>query len=212
MYIVKNIIDNSPFYVIDNFYEDPHSIVSFLKSQPSSLHKWTPDQHVDSYNNVYFEDRRHVIESDTILHVYKFLSTLCGQRYLNQSIITNLIRFNNKTFNDYKNNYWWPHLDNGYNGLIYLNEHDEECGTNLYKNLDPQNKPCPTPEHLYPWQPKSNFKLVKSLKPKFNRLVLFDGNHFWHGMNICNDDYFGQHYRMNQVLFFHSIVAENALC
>jgi hypothetical protein len=33
-------------------------------------------------------------------------------------------------------------------------------------------------------------------------MVLFDGFKFFHGMNICNRDYFEETYRMNQVLFF----------
>ena len=32
-------------------------------------------------------------------------------------------------------------------------------------------------------------------------MVLFDGM-IPHGMNICNDTYFGQEYRKNQVFFF----------
>ena len=25
-------------------------------------------------------------------------------------------------FNDYKNYYWWPHTDGGYNGIVYFND------------------------------------------------------------------------------------------
>ena len=45
------------------------------------------------------------------------------------------------------------------------------------------------------------FVVVESLKPKYNRLVLFDGFRFPHGMNIVNNDYFGEEFRMNQVFF-----------
>ena len=33
-------------------------------------------------------------------------------------------------------------------------------------------------------------------------MVLYDGMRFLHGMNICNDDYFSDTYRVNQVYFF----------
>ena len=47
-------------------------------------------------------------------------------------------------------------------------------------------------------------KLLKTLKPKYNRLVLFDAKKFLHGMQICNDVYLKDSFRMNQVMFFKS--------
>ena len=44
--------------------------------------------------------------------------------------------------------------------------------------------------------------LNKTLEPKYNRFVFFDGYRFSHGMNICTDRYFGAEYRKNQVFFF----------
>ena len=44
--------------------------------------------------------------------------------------------------------------------------------------------------------------MIKSLPPKYNRLVLFDGYKFPHGMNIVNNHYFSDEYRINQVFFF----------
>ena len=105
-------------------------------------------------------------------------------------------------FNDYKNNYWWPHLDRGYNAIVYLNTNDYVSGTNLYENLNLDEEPLNCPEHFTPWRNKNNFRLVKTLMPRYNRLVLFDGLKFHHGMNICNDDYFHESYRFNQVFFF----------
>ena len=94
------------------------------------------------------------------------------------------------------------HQDPGYNGIVYLNKDDTESGTNLYENLCPEEEPPYCPEHYQPWRPKSSFRVVESLKPKYNRLVLFDGFRFPHGMNIVNNDYFGEEFRMNQVFFF----------
>jgi hypothetical protein len=57
-------------------------------------------------------------------------------------------------------------------------------------------------EHVLPWKSKDKYKIIKSFMPKYNRLVLFDGFKFIHGMNICNDNYFDEGYRFNQVFFF----------
>ena len=45
-------------------------------------------------------------------------------------------------------------------------------------------------------------KLLKHIPPVYNMCVLFDGLHFPHGMNICNDRYFGDEMRVNQFLQF----------
>ena len=74
-------------------------------------------------------------------------------------------------------------------------------GTNLYENLDPDNESSQCHEHSSPWRSKNKFRIVKTLYPRYNRMVLFDGSKFFHGMNICNDDYFGENYRFNQVFF-----------
>ena len=42
---------------------------------------------------------------------------------------------------------------------------------------------------------------IEGVLPIPNRMVLFDGSKFFHGMNITNDDYFEKECRMNQVLF-----------
>ena len=57
-------------------------------------------------------------------------------------------------------------------------------------------------EHFMPWRPKDRYKILKNIKPKYNRLVLFDGLKFPHGMDISNDFYFNKKYRKNQVFFF----------
>ena len=194
------IFENSKIYTIDNFYENPDSVVEyFLKIVPPL---WKANEK-PSYNSIYFEDRRHIIESNEIVKVYKFLEFLCSQTADNPNMIyTNASTFKKCDFNDYKNNYWWPHLDYGYNGIVYLNMNDHVSGTNLYKNLDLDDIRSDISEHFAPWRSKDKYKLVKTLIPRYNRLVLFDGLKFPHGMNICNDDYFDETYRFNQVFFF----------
>ena len=203
--IKKHLVEGSVLYVIDDFYKNPGEIVSFLLQNEPEFHKI--DEY-PSFNSIYFEDKRHEIESDEMFKVCKFLSKICKQNtfYSGNKIITNFFRLKENSFNDYHNNYWFPHTDFGYTAIIYLNQNDFYSGTNLYKNLNPSEYP-PTgifciPEHYKPWKNKEKFKLIHSIAPKYNRMVLFDGFKFFHGMNICNHDYFGETYRMNQVLFF----------
>ena len=107
-------------------------------------------------------------------------------------------RFSANDFNDYKNYVWWPHQDNGYNGIVYFSD---ECGTNLY-STDTTDELPNAPEHYNPWRLRENYKILKTLKPKYNRLVLFDGFKFPHGVDICSHRYYGEEYRKNQVFFF----------
>ena len=101
-------------------------------------------------------------------------------------------------FNNYVDNYWWPHTDVGWNGIVYF--HDE-WGTNLYSpnHLDITDN---INEHYQPWRSKEKYTLLKSLEPAYNKLVLFDGKKFPHGMNVTNEKYFGKKPRNNQVFFF----------
>ena len=194
------IFQESKIYIIDNFYQDPDSVVNFFLS--INPHLWKMDQ-TPSYNSVHFEDKRHLLHSDEIAKVYDFLSFLCGQSsFDNTQLITNIAKFKKCEFNNYENIYWWPHKDCGYTGIVYFNDGDEISGTNLYENLDSENEPPNCPEHFDPWRNKDKWRLVKTLIPRYNRLVLFDGLKFFHGMNICNDYYFGQNCRFNQVFFF----------
>jgi len=194
------ILDNSKIFIIDNFYEYPDKIVDHILSFPSEYHK----NFLPSYNGIHFEDRRHVIENFEIHNVYSFLEDICCQKskYPKNLIFTNYTKFGDNQFNDYENNYWWPHIDYGYTAIVYMNRGDCISGTNLYLNICPDLEPPNVPEHLEPWRPRERFEVIKSLEPSYNRLVLFDAKKFVHGMNVCNSDYFGYTHRLNQVFFF----------
>ena len=187
-------------YTIDDFYKYPQEVDDYLFSEPNKipLHKIWENP---TFNAVHFEDRRHEgysLDSLDIAKVYQFLSKLCGQGYQSAEIVTNCTRFKRHEFNDYENCHWWPHRDGGYNGIVYFND-DDKHGTCFYEEL--VDTPD-TPEHYQPWGAKKDFIVIKTLEPKYNRFVFFDGYKFPHGMNICTDRYFGEEYRKNQVFFF----------
>jgi hypothetical protein len=199
--IKKNLIEDSLIYTIDNFYKYPDKIVdSFLKLGPDFDKRPT-------FNLTYFKDKRNIIESNKICKVYEFLSNVCKQNVLgnDNEIIVNFSRFETNNSNDYINNYWDPHTDAGYTAIIYLNKNDFYSGTNLYKksNVNEISLKENPKQHAH-WINKKNFELVYSIPPQYNRMVLFDGFKYFHGMNICNDDYFKKEYRINQVFFFQN--------
>ena len=196
------IFQGSKIFTIDNFYKNPDEISDYLFKEPAPLHK---EYDNPTYNNVLFEDRRLRAYDVRLQPVINFLSKLSSQKPLIYDITTNQTRFYDDEFNDYKNCIWWPHVDEGYNGIVYFNKNDTECGTNLYSeitDIDEMNDYDNIPEHFAPWRKKEKYEKIKTLIPKYNRLVLFDGYKFPHGMNIINDRYFSDEYRNNQVFFF----------
>lgn len=203
---VNETFMGSNIYYMDNFYKNPDAVLDLFNKTPSRVHHPYLEVKSQSLNGVHFDDRRHVLEDcNEISKVYKYLSILCGQKVLNDDRVglTNQIKFFKHDFNNFKDNYWYPHMDSGYNGIVYLNKGDDTCGTNLYKQLQYDGNRIDR-EHLESWRPKERYEIIKTIKPKFNRCVLFDGKKFLHGMHIPNDMYFGEEYRFNQVFFFRS--------
>ena len=211
--IKKEIFHDSIIYTIDNFYKNPDIICDYLFGTPPPFHKI---YEFPSYNNVYFQDRRLIKEDIRLKPVVDFLSELVSQKPDSYDIHTNQYRFYNHEFNDYKNCVWWPHKDPGYNAIVYFNKDDSECGTNLYLPSTRETKelslrgirffkdiPINTVEHAAPWVKKEKYEIIKTFEPKYNRLVIFDGYKFLHGMNIVNDRYFSEEYRKNQLFLFN---------
>lgn len=194
-------VEGSTVITIDNFYADPGKVRDLFLAIDPQMHK--PEEK-PSFNGIYFEDLRHVFNSKLLQRTYEFLSSLCNQPALftTKRVNTNFTRFAKSSFNDYGNKYWWPHIDAGYNAIVYLNEH-ETCGTNLYEDLVKDRVKSGMPEHYEPWRDRSEYRLVKYIEPRFNKVVMFDGLKFPHGMSITDDTYFENEYRMNQVFFFN---------
>ena len=195
--VKRETLQESVIYYIDNFYLHPKEVEEYLFDKDTPLHKI---EQKPSYNNIHFEDRRLIKEDERLHTVVNFISQICNQKPETYAIVTNMQRFFNHDFNDYKNCVWWPHQDNGYNGIVYFSD---ECGTNLY-STDTTDELPNAPEHYKPWRLRENYKILKTLKPKYNRLVLFDGFKFPHGVDICSHRYYGEEYRKNQVFFFQN--------
>ena len=197
-------IDDSPIFTIDNFYKYPEQVHEYIFDLPYAEGRvglWKLNQK-PSYNGIYFEDRRLAEFDERLMHIYFFLNNLIGDYPFRSEITTNVTFFKTDEksikFNNYVDNYWWPHTDVGWNGIVYF--HDE-WGTNLYSpnHLDITDN---INEHYQPWRSKEKYTLLKSLEPAYNKLVLFDGKKFPHGMNVTNEKYFGKKPRNNQVFFF----------
>ena len=194
--IKEEILLGSKIFTIDNFYKNPDEVYDFLFNREVPL--WKIEEK-PSFNTIHFIDKRLIEYDERLLPVIGFLSYLCNQDAESHDIVTNMQRFFKHDFNDYKNCHWWPHQDSGYNGIVYFNKDDNTSGTNLYSVKKQYNM---TLEHVEPWRPKENFKILKTLEPEYNRLVFFDGLNFLHGANFPDNRYFDEEYRTNQVFFF----------
>ena len=200
--IKEEIVDGYKVYIIDDFYQDPDSVYEYIMSHEAEL--WKMDEE-PTHNNIFFEDKKIHLETEEVSKVYSFLKQLCGGEIgYDDEVDVNVTRFKKNKFNNYGKNYWVPHQDVGYNAVIYFNKEEHGCGTNLYELLDPDNEPPGDDhggEHYYPWRPKEKYKVLKTLEPKYNRMVAFNGFETFHGMNICDSVFFDEIYRVTQVFF-----------
>ena len=196
--LYKDTLLKSDVFIIDDFYNDPDEVKHYLEHPLPPLWK---DGHGN--NGHYFEDRRLQDHHPDLSYVYEYLSILCNQSPVGRSdwVQSNMTRFIDHAYNTYDTCHWWPHFDHGYNGIVYLSD-DNHNGTNIYDITNRRELlERPDNEHKQPWRDMHNYKVMKELIPKYNRMVLFDGS-FPHGMNISNDRFFNKDYRLNQVFFF----------
>ena len=204
--------EDSKVYWMDDFYKYPDLVFEYITRESPPLWKWGDGFDMeDTKNTKYFEDRRWDGEDAEGIHVPNdALSKIFNQttKTVNE-VVTNHTRFfldeESVKYNDYKNNYWWPHRDTGYNALVYLNKSEDgtSYGTNLYRLCDDFWDRKKGTEHGNPWTSRhtGDCKRIASFKSKYNRLVAFDGYKYEHGMAIDDDRWFHET-RVNQVMFF----------
>jgi hypothetical protein len=191
----------SKIYVIDDFYKEPHNIASFIYNTPKRVHKG--DEH-PSYNMLHFRDERHCLYSQKLNPLIKDIEDFTDTKFKDfnsgGNFFTNCQMWYDNQFNNFKDNYWWPHLDYGWTAIVYLNK-DENSGTNLYEKSDDFYNQEKTKEHLEPWRSKDLWNKIYTIPSKYNRLVLFHAGDLFHGVDI-NSNIYSNNYRINQVMFF----------
>ena len=190
------VFNNSNIYTIKNFFKTPDRIVELIQKTDVELWKFGQSKN----NGTVFEDKRHTFKNNSIGDIQTKLSLIVKQKpYILNEMYSNYFIMKDKSFNDYHNNYWWPHKDIGYTAIIYLNDFEFE-GTNLYESLEYDDTDNMN-EHEKPWRSNCKYRVAKTIKSEYNKLVLFDGLKFLHGMAIINDVFFVTK-RMNVVMFF----------
>ena len=187
-------LQGSKIWQIDNVLEEPDKLARFLFSRQTAPIAGSP---WEDNEKLYFKGR-YFDFNDAACPVVWLAQRLCQQTIdFGAGFKTNVEAWLKDIDNDYSNNYWFPHIDNGYNCIIYLNKNsDTNNGTNLY---DPSIKEekwfksmMEDPEGSKPWIPKGKLKLLEYIEPQYNRLILFDGNKFPHGTAVNNEQYFFQ--------------------
>jgi hypothetical protein len=198
-------VEDSFVCSVDNFYKNPDEVVKYIESHEAGVHK--KDQQ-PSFNNIHFSDLRHQIQNGEIEKVYRFVE---GQfncvtnhsldaEHMYSTIFTNKTLWYDNDFNNFEDNYWWPHTD-GHVGQLTALVYFDCSGTNLYEVVaeEKHKKAEMMPEHYAPWRPREDYKLLHRIEAKYNRFVIFH-SHFYHGAAVWDNTYFKK-YRLNQVFF-----------
>lgn len=185
----------SKIYTMDNVFINVEKTVKFLDVHPPKLHK---ANETPSFNNIHFVDRRHQLRDNILSNLQQELSTICQQEIASKFTYTNYMKFLSKNFNNYRENFWGPHRDSGYTCIIYLDTF-EGPGTNLYEAVGFDQQNCA--EHVAPWRSRNKYKVIKTFVAKQNRLIMFNGKKFLHGMAIENNYFFTEE-RKNLAMFF----------
>jgi hypothetical protein len=195
---------DSKIYIVDDFYKNPHEIINWISKIPRTIHK---AHQTPSYNRVHFRDERHYIPVENINPIIEWMKEITGQEF--DDLNTNCTFFSNwqswvdNEFNSvHESSVWYPHLDYGYTALIYFDE-ESIGGTNLYlpKNEHERSNIAKINEHYEPWRSGDDWEVLVTLQSKFNRMVLFEADKFYHGLEF-SPKYFNTP-RLNQAIFFN---------
>ena len=193
-------LGGKPMFIIDNFLQNPDKLYEIIFSSLGKYHK--PDEKF-SLNGLYFLDRRKHVTGELTDQVHNLVKELTGEIPLVNHLATNETLFFDEPFNDPENDWWRPHIDEGYNLIIYMSKDGDSCGTNIYNKDDFFNYDgFYAYEHEQPWIPKKDIKRIKHIKGKYNRMVLFNGL-IPHGMNLVPNKFINK-YRRNIAGFYYN--------
>ena len=211
------------YYVMDEFYKYPDLVVKEIKKKSATTFKIIDlPSNQYSYNDKYFRDHRNEGMYKGLYQVTKDLGKIVNQNSVEQEymeeckmgcMFTNHATIYRHPFNNLDNDYWYPHIDNGWNGVVYLNKNDSgKNGTNLYSIKRNKKRilemTISSHEHHRPWISKDELDVIATTESKYNSLVFYNGVKYFHGMNIGDDQYVCdigdelEEERINQVFFF----------
>tara|TARA_B100000123_G_scaffold91025_1_gene66133 strand:+ start:225 stop:896 length:672 start_codon:yes stop_codon:yes gene_type:complete len=196
--VIRDEIYGKPYFIIDDFFVNPDSVYKQYFKKLGDLHRKGEE---NSLNEIFFIDRRKEVRGYIVEEINKIVKYLTNQSPASECFFTNETLFFDEPFNDTEKNWWWMHIDHGYNMIIYMTKKGDSCGTNLYSPEDYySNNIHYGNEHVNPWIPKEKIRPIKHLEGKYNRLVLFDGK-IPHGMNLVKGKFINK-YRRNIVGFY----------
>ena len=216
------------YYVMDEFYKYPDLVVEEIKKGNAATFKIREilDDEI-SYNDRFFKDHRGEGMFKGLYQLNRDLGKLVKQPPINEEcedkyklgfMYTNHATIYNHPFNELDDCYWYPHIDSGWNGIVYLNKNDSgKNGTNIYSIRRNKRRIVDriinSHEHNYPWIPKNQLDLLDYIPSKYNSFAFYNGVKYFHGMNIGDDQYvcnMGEELeeeRINQVFFLHDELA-----
>lgn len=203
-------------YQIDDFYSNPGMIMDLIN-------KRGPDQNMtkleENNGNEFFDLRHHRPAPELEKHA-NILNSLIDdptyEPYKKDGDIyfdTNFMKWRDSDYNNYEENFWYPHKDDGWVCIVYLNGSTSgNNGTNIYHDKNDflytyggKN----TNEETQPWKSREHFELIDYLEPAFNRAFLFQAHNLVHGAAIDDKEFFytddtieDSVYRLNQAMFF----------
>lgn len=217
MQIKRRDVAGTLGYQIDNFYSHPEFIFNHILSSVDyglmGTEKDAPPIPREHFNGIKFIDARHRKVVPELSHKIDVIESLVGNvEYFTNSnetrplLLTNHMQWQDCEYNDFENNYWWPHYDVGWSCIIYLN-YEKVNGTNIYRDIDNYREKVQSKQHEQcdPWQPKEHFEIIDYLEPSFNRAYLFQAGSLLHGAAVDDKTYFDTNelFRLNQVMFFN---------
>ena len=197
--IQQEVFQDTVIYTIDNFFKDPHKILDFMKTAPHTVWKGFENPKFNGIHYKYVKIFHHSVEIQPVIDL--MMPFFQKGEIQHKGFVLSDFYLRDPVNNDYKNNYFWPHKDFGFTGVVFLNEYDGP-GTNMYhENSMVIRDPSIVPKSLDPWQSKENYTLEKVLMSKFNRCIFFDAFKFYHNIAVDDDAWFNEH-RYNVVIHF----------